>query len=145
MAPVDLPALLARVAERAGSPDQPINLTYASAIHSVPAREMDLETALLNLLDNAVRFSPPGQPVEVDVTGAPGAVRIAIRDHGPGISEAVMPKIFDRFFTTDADRDGTGLGLAIVETVIEAHGGTVRAESPPGQGATFTVTLPVKR
>jgi signal transduction histidine kinase len=61
-------------------------------------------------------------------------VRIAIRDHGPGISEAVMPKIFDRFFTTDADRDGRGLGLAIVETVIEAHGGTVRAESPPGQG-----------
>jgi two-component system sensor histidine kinase ChvG len=131
--------------ERASGPDQPIDLRYLASVKELRGREMDLETALLNLLDNAVRFSPPGVPVEIEVTGGSDALSIAVRDHGPGISPANLPKVFDRFFTTDADRDGTGLGLAIVETVIEAHGGTVRAESPPGEGATFTVTLPVRR
>lgn len=56
-----------------------------------------------------------------------------------------LPKIFDRFFTTDADRDGTGLGLSIVKAVVEAHGGTIRVESRPGEGAPFRVTLPVRR
>jgi two-component system sensor histidine kinase ChvG len=145
LTPVDLPALLARVIERASGPDQPVALRYTAMAEAVRAREMDLETALLNLLDNAVRFSPPGVPVEVEVTGGAASVQIAVRDRGQGISEANLPKIFDRFFTTDADRDGTGLGLAIVKAVIEAHGGSIRVESKPGEGATFTVTLPVRR
>jgi two-component system sensor histidine kinase ChvG len=145
MTPVDLPALLGRVTDRASGPYQPITLRYRSPVRSLRAREVDLEAALLNLLDNAVRFSPPGVPVEIDVSGGPIAVAIAVRDRGPGISPANLPKIFDRFFTTDADRDGTGLGLAIVETVIEAHGGRIRVETSPGEGATFTVTLPVRR
>jgi two-component system, OmpR family, sensor histidine kinase ChvG len=156
MAPVDLPALLDRVTERARLPEKPIELRYRRPVHdgggslgqprrALRARETDLETALFNLLDNAVRFSPRGVPVEVDVAGGPAEVTIAVRDQGPGISPANLPRIFDRFFTTDADRDGTGLGLAIVETVIEAHGGSVRVETAPGEGATFTVTLPVRR
>ncbi len=145
MTPVDLPALLARVTERASGPDQPIALDYRAAVHTLRAREMDLETALSNLIDNAVRFSPPGVPVDVVVSGGPIAVAVSVRDRGPGISPANLPRIFDRFFTTDADRDGTGLGLAIVETVIEAHGGSIRVETSPGEGATFTVTLPVRR
>jgi two-component system sensor histidine kinase ChvG len=145
MIPVDLPALVARVIDRAASPDQPIELRYRAAIRSLRARETDLETALLNLLDNAVRFSPPGQAVEVDVAARPGFLTLTVTDHGPGISPANLPKIFDRFFTTDADRDGTGLGLAIVETVVEAHGGTLTVTSPPGEGATFTVALPLRR
>ena len=142
---IDLPALLGRVVGRASGPEQPVELRYAASWQAIRAREMDLETALLNLLDNAVRFSPPGVAVEVEVTGGAGQVRIAVMDRGPGISEANLPKIFDRFFTTDADRDGTGLGLAIVKAVIEAHGGSIRVESEPGKGATFTVTLPVRR
>jgi two-component system sensor histidine kinase ChvG len=145
MTPVDLPALLARVIDRASSPDQPILLRYEAPVQSLRVREMDLETALLNLLDNAVRFSPQGQPVEVEVTARPGLLTLSVRDHGPGISPANLPKIFDRFFTTDAERDGTGLGLAIVDTVVEAHGGTLRVDSPPGEGATFTVSLPLRR
>jgi two-component system sensor histidine kinase ChvG len=143
MAPVDLEALLARVTERASLPEQPIELRYHATVREVRAREMDLETALLNLLDNAVRFSPPDVPVEVDVNDSRAFVDITIKDRGPGISPANMPKIFDRFFTTDADKDGTGLGLAIVKTVIEAHGGTIRVASRPGEGATFTVSLPL--
>src|SRR6185312_13870744 len=84
MAPVDLPALLRRVIDRASTPDRAIELRFAGpraegprpAPRSLRAREADLETALLNLLDNAVRFSPPGAPVEVEVASGPAAVRI---------------------------------------------------------------------
>ena len=155
LAPVDLPALLERVIERAALPDKPIEMHVRSLRDTGPAprlpapvlraRETDLTTALLNLLENAVRFSPSGVPVEVTVTYAPAWVVVAVHDRGPGIAKANLPRIFDRFFTTDAARDGTGLGLAIVKTVIEAHGGSIRAESPPGEGATFTLTLPLRR
>src|SRR5580704_15874113 len=145
MTPVDLPALLERVTGRAAGPDQPIALRCDPALRPLRAREMDLETALLNLLDNAVRFSPPGVAVEVLAAAAPGAARIAVRDRGPGISPADLPRIFDRFFTTDADRDGTGLGLSIVKAVVDAHGGAIEVESAPGEGATFTMTLPARR
>ena len=142
---VDLPALLARTTERASAPDQPVELRYRARVREIRAREMDLETALLNLLDNAVRFSPPGEPVVVEVDGGADVLQIAVVDRGPGISAANLPKVFDRFFTTDADKDGTGLGLAIARTVIVAHGGSIHVKSEPGQGATFTVTLPVRR
>ncbi|MFT3773423.1 MAG: ATP-binding protein [Minicystis sp.] len=145
MTPVNLPALLERTTDRVSAPDQPVELRYRAPVREIRAREMDLETAILNLLDNAVRFSPPGVPVVVEVDGGAGVVQIAVIDRGPGISPANLAKIFDRFFTTDADKDGTGLGLAIAKTVVEAHGGTIHVKSEPGQGATFTVTLPVRR
>ncbi len=144
MAPVDLPSLLSRVAERA-APSHAFAIRHDAGAHVIRGREADLERALFNLLDNAARFSPPGEPVEIEVTGGAGAVAIAVRDHGAGVSPANLPRIFDRFFTTDRDREGTGLGLAIVQTVIEAHGGSIRVESKPGAGATFTVTLPARR
>ena len=144
MTTVDLPALLGRTTERASAPDQPVDLRYRAAVRQIRVREADLETALLNLLDNAVRFSPPGEPVVVDVVTVPGALRIAVIDRGPGISPAHLGKVFDRFFTTDADRDGTGLGLAIARAVVEAHGGVIEVASTPGEGATFTVVLPVR-
>lgn len=142
---VDLPALLARVTERAGGPAQTFALDYRASTRAIRGREADLETALVNLLDNAARFSPAGSSVEIEVTGGPGSIAVAVRDHGPGISPANLPRIFDRFFTTDRDRDGTGLGLAIVEAVIRAHGGSIRVESKPGAGAAFTAILPAPR
>lgn len=145
MTPVDLPALLDLVTDRASGPDQPIEVHYEAAVREIRAREPDLETALLNLLDNAVRFSPPGAPVRVEVSGDREELRIAVSDQGPGISPANVPRVFDRFFTTDADKEGTGLGLAIAKAVVEAHGGTIDVETALGQGATFTITLPVRR
>jgi two-component system sensor histidine kinase ChvG len=145
MTAVDLRALLTRTTDRASAPDQPIELRFRAPARVLRAREMDLETALLNLLDNAVRFSPPGVPVVVEAEGDAEAIRIAVIDRGPGISPPNLAKIFDRFFTTDADKDGTGLGLSIARTVIEAHGGIIQVESEPGQGATFTVVLPLRR
>jgi len=145
MALCDLEALCSRVAERAATPDQPVLVHYLAPLRFLRARETDLETALLNLLDNAVRFSPAQVPVEITVTGGPALLQIVIADKGRGISPANLPRIFDRFFTTDADRDGTGLGLSIVRSVVVAHGGTIDVASAPGQGTTFTIALPVRR
>lgn len=143
MTVIDLEALLTRVAARSRSIEPAVVLSYRAPARFVRAREADLETAFRNLVDNAARFSPAGEQVEIDVSGDALALRIAVRDHGPGISAKILPRIFDRFFTTDADRDGTGLGLSIVKAVVEAHGGSIVVSC--AKGTTFTVTLPLRR
>ncbi|WP_437476025.1 ATP-binding protein [Sorangium sp. So ce1014] len=149
----DLEALVARVVERCATSGQPVVLRYELRKRLLRARQTDLETALLNLVDNAVRFSPPGEAVVVTVEGGEGGAggeggktaRIAVRDRGPGVPAQHRARIFDRFFTTDESRNGTGLGLAIVKSVVEAHGGAVTVESAPGEGASFVVELPVRQ
>jgi two-component system sensor histidine kinase ChvG len=141
---VDLRALCQRAIERSETPDGAIVFSYESGIHLVRARESDLETALLNLLDNALRFSPPGVPVELSVRGEKKSpwVEIRVTDRGPGVPAEHLSRIFERFYTTDAERDGTGLGLAIVKSVAVAHGGVVGVFRPNEGGACFTVRLP---
>jgi two-component system sensor histidine kinase MprB len=99
-----------------------------------------LTRAIANLLDNAVKWSPPGEPVEVSVREG----TVCVRDHGPGIEPEDLPHVFDRFYRANAARTlpGSGLGLAIVKQVAEAHGGTITARSPTGGGASFTLQLP---
>ncbi|WP_437933560.1 ATP-binding protein [Sorangium sp. So ce341] len=147
MTVLDLEALVARVVERCRGREKPVVLRYEMSKRLLRARQTDLETALLNLLDNAVRFSPPGEAVVVTVEGGEGGrtARISVRDRGPGVPAQHRARIFDRFFTTDESRNGTGLGLAIVKSVVEAHGGAVSVESAPGEGATFVVELPVRQ
>lgn len=144
---IDLEALAIRVVERATTPDQPVLLRYEMKARFLKARETDLETALMNLVENAVKFSPPGEPVDVTITANPEGTlaKIAVRDRGPGIPPQHLPKIFDRFFTTDAERDGTGLGLSIVLSVVQAHGGAVRVGTTPGEGATFVIEIPIRQ
>lgn len=106
-----------------------------------------LEQVLLNLLDNAVRFSPPGAAVRITASRQGGYVVVQVHDQGPGIPAADLELVWERFFRGDQARSrqkgGTGLGLAIVRGIIEGHGGRVWAESPPGGGAVFSFTLPV--
>jgi len=99
--------------------------------------------AVGNLLDNAVKWSPPGKPVEVSVN----AGEVTVRDHGPGIAEDDLPHVFDRFYRARAARGlpGSGLGLAIVKQVAEAYGGSVIAESAPGGGARLRLSLPLSQ
>lgn len=146
MRPCDIESLAQRAVERVSSPDQPVELKYQAEKCILTCRAMDMETALGNLLENAVRFSPASQPVTLTIDGGPqtGVMRFVVQDRGPGIPAAILPRIFDRFFTTDADRDGTGLGLAIVKSVAETHGGRVSVESRPGEGATFTMEVPYR-
>jgi two-component system, OmpR family, sensor histidine kinase MprB len=100
-----------------------------------------LARAVGNLLDNAVKWSPPGQPVEVSVS----AGEVTVRDHGPGISEDDLPHVFDRFYRAAAARGlpGSGLGLAIVKQVADTHGGSVSADAAPGGGARLRLILPL--
>jgi two-component system sensor histidine kinase MprB len=100
-----------------------------------------LARAVGNLLDNAVKWGPPGAPVEVFVS----AGEAIVRDHGPGIAEEDLPHVFDRFYRASAARGlpGSGLGLAIVKHVADAHGGTVVAEPAPGGGTRLRLALPV--
>jgi two-component system sensor histidine kinase MprB len=106
-------------------------------VRAAPAR---LDRAIANLLDNAAKWGPSGGPVEVRVRD--GYLRV--RDHGPGISAADLPNVFDRFYRAPAARGlpGSGLGLAIVRQVAETHGGSVSADSDPGGGAALELRLP---
>jgi two-component system sensor histidine kinase SenX3 len=113
-----------------------------------------LVTALTNLIENAIAYSPPGTTVTVraDVRGGhnaqdPEGVEISVRDEGVGIEPSEQRRIFERFYRVDAARSratgGTGLGLAIVKHIASNHGGRVDVQSAPGQGSTFTLHLPV--
>ncbi|MFD4643059.1 sensor histidine kinase [Lentzea sp. NPDC058436] len=112
----------------------------------VPGDRSLLVTALTNLLDNAVAYSPPGSPVSVSRRLVDGHVEIAVTDRGIGIAEDQQVRVFERFYRVDKARSratgGTGLGLAIVKHVAANHGGEVKLWSLPGTGSTFTLRLP---
>jgi signal transduction histidine kinase len=115
---------------------------------TVPGDAAALETAVLNLLDNAVKYSKDAVQVEVELAAnGDGQAHLRIRDHGLGMSRAHLRFIFNRFYRIGAEvrrsRTGTGLGLFIVKSVVKGHRGTITAESAgPDRGSTFTVTLP---
>ena len=121
-----------------------------SLTHDLPTVEGDptqIQQVLINLVRNAfdaMRAAPPGRPV-VDIAtdyNGDGAISVAVRDYGSGISETTRERLFEQFFTTKDD--GLGMGLAIVRSIIEAHGGTVAAENAEGGGARFHFRLPIK-
>jgi signal transduction histidine kinase len=106
-----------------------------------------LRQALANLVDNAVKYSPPGGRVDLSAARQGSAVVIQVRDTGPGISAQDLPRIWDRLYRGDQSRStrGLGLGLSLVKASIEAQAGTVDVASRSGQGATFTISLPASR
>jgi two-component system phosphate regulon sensor histidine kinase PhoR len=105
-----------------------------------------LSAAVVNLLDNAVKYTQERGTIELCVSLRPESVRIAVRDNGPGIPREVQPRIFERFYRVDKSRSremgGTGLGLAIARHAVENHGGSLTVQSEPGKGAVFTIELP---
>jgi len=112
----------------------------------LPADPLLLTRAVVNLVSNAVAYSEPGGRVLVRGERVGSAVAISVRDWGVGIAREHLPRIFERFYRVDRgrsrERGGTGLGLAIVKHVALVHGGTASAESEPGRGSTFTITIP---
>lgn len=116
---------------------------------SLRADSLRLRQVMLNLLTNAIKYTPEAGRVEVSLSQAEDQVEIEISDTGIGIDSAHLDKIFNRFYRidkTDNRHDGgSGLGLAIVKWIVEAHGGTVNVSSVPNQGSTFKVALPISR
>jgi len=118
---------------------------------SLPAADVDFEfiqQVLKQLLDNAVKYSPPGSPLTIAAGVAGEKIVISVADHGKGIPEAEQARIFEKFYRGRASRDetlGTGLGLSIAKGIIEAHGGKVWVTSQPGQGSIFSFALPVSK
>lgn len=106
-----------------------------------------LEQALLNLLSNAQKFSPPGTTVDLEIVATDGQVAWVVRDAGVGIDAADRAQLFERFFVGRTDRTGagrgTGLGLPIARAIAQAHGGEIEVESQPGVGSTFRLVVPL--
>ena len=105
-----------------------------------------IHQVLINLLHNAISYTPEGGSVLLEARAVQGGVEISVCDNGIGIPPEDVPRIFERFYRVDKarsrDQGGTGLGLSIVKHIVEAHGGEVRVESKPGKGSRFSVFLP---
>ncbi|MEU8303199.1 ATP-binding protein [Actinomadura sp. NPDC048955] len=152
--PVDLLAVAADSVQEARvlAPERTIDLTVEGGLaYQVRGDEPRLRQVLGNLLANAITHTPEGTPVEVRLS--PGTLRdepaavVAVADQGPGLAPDQVERVFERFYRSDEGRSrddgGAGLGLAIVAALVAAHEGVVRADSTPGEGATFSVVLPL--
>jgi two-component system, OmpR family, phosphate regulon sensor histidine kinase PhoR len=131
--------------EKAGAKRITIDLGPLREAPPVLADRGKLEQVLINLLDNAVKYTPENGSISISAAATDDMVRIAISDTGIGIPPKELPRIFERFYRVDPARSreqgGTGLGLAIVKHIVQLHGGTVAVESTPGKGSTFSFTL----
>ena len=148
----DLRELIGDVAETAGMLGESGDITVRSEIPDQPVTmSVDrhrIREMLLNLVTNAIKYTPPGGTVSLSLTQEDGAVVFTVADTGIGIAPGDLPHIFERFWRADparsrtGDRPGTGLGLAITKWIAEAHGGSITVQSRPGRGSVFTVRLP---
>lgn len=148
-APVDAAATARELTEvyRRRASDLGIVFRAEIADEPLPVRvvELQLKQLLTNLLDNAFQFTAAGREVRFHVHRQDGAIVLEVSDEGSGIEPELLPKVFDRFFTTENPRTGnrgTGLGLAIAKSIATANGGTISVRSELGSGSTFTVIFP---
>jgi signal transduction histidine kinase len=147
---VDLARVVDEAVEAAALAQQEVPVV-ASVVGRIPAIRGDrarLRQVLGNLIDNAVKYSPEGGEVRVSAAAANGAVRIAVRDAGPGIPRDQQARIFEKFGRAEVEgglKPGTGLGLFIARSIAEAHGGSLNVTSGAEPGSTFTLTLPLGR
>jgi signal transduction histidine kinase len=148
----DLRALLGDVVETAGMLGEGSGVSVTSTMPERPVRmAVDphrIREMLLNLVTNAIKYTPKGGTIDLSLADQDGAVSITVRDTGIGIAPGDLPHIFERFWRADparsrtGQRPGTGLGLAITKWIAEAHGGGITVQSRPGRGTIFTVRLP---
>jgi signal transduction histidine kinase len=147
------PVEVGRVVERAVEMMRPLaDDAHPLVLHMdeqplvAPVDASRVQTIVANLVDNAIKYSPAGGPVECDVTGSEESVQIAVRDYGVGIADEDLPRLFSRFsrVSSEATRHipGIGLGLYLARELARLHGGDIDVQSEPGVGSTFVLTLP---
>jgi len=136
-------AALGRFEKRFG--DRSVTTRVPTDLPLVLIDDVLIEQVLINLLDNALKYTAADTPIEISASSADGTVLVEVADRGPGLPPGDEKRIFDKFFRggTGAVR-GAGLGLAICQGIVEAHGGRIWAENRPGGGVAFRFTLPVK-
>jgi heavy metal sensor kinase len=149
---VDLKEVMSELAETASILGEQAQVAVSVRIPQEPMiAALDrsrIRQLLMNLLTNAIKYTPAGGSVNIDCVSQDGEVVFSVQDTGVGIAPGDLPHIFDRFWRADAartrfgDRPGAGLGLAICKWIAEAHGGRITVQSRPGKGTTFVVTLP---
>jgi signal transduction histidine kinase len=148
----DLREIVTDVAETAGMLGESAGVTAEHTMPHTPVRlpvdRHRIREMLLNMVTNAIKYTPQGGKVALSLDEDEKAVTFVVRDSGIGIAAGDLPHIFERFWRADqarsrtGDRPGTGLGLAITKWIAEAHGGTITVQSRPGRGSIFTVRLP---
>jgi two-component system phosphate regulon sensor histidine kinase PhoR len=138
---------LSHLFDRAEAVDLALTLDAPSSLPRARADPDRLEQALINLMDNAIKYTPAGGTVTARLISEGGYVRVDISDTGPGISPDDLPHLFEPLYRAESARGlpGTGLGLTIVRTILEQHGTSISVSSTPGRGTTFTFRLPVAR
>ena len=147
-AQVDVQSLFVRAADRLriAHRDRPLSLSLDGDPGMIAADPGRVEQVLINLVDNAVRYSASGSPVVIELRATEREVQFSVTDQGIGIPAEEAERIFQRFYRVDNSAarraKGTGLGLFIVRAIVQAHGGRIWVESTPGQGSTFQVVLP---
>ena len=127
-----------------GLKEHPLELKIPSDLHLVSFDTLLMEQVFANLMENALRHTPPGTPVEINIKPEETAVEIEIADRGPGLPVLEGEDIFHKFKQSAPTRMGAGIGLSICRVIVEAHGGRIRAENRPGGGASFKFTIPVE-
>lgn len=147
--PLDLAALARKAADtlRPAAEARNTALSGPDAPCPVSGNPDQLLRLVLNLVSNAIDYSPAGATVRIDCSRTPAAAVLSVSDNGPGIDPADLPHLFDRFYRASRSRTRdsghAGIGLALCKAIAEAHGGTLSVSSTPGQGATFTATFPL--
>lgn len=124
--------------------NRPVKVSVAPAMPMLRIDAVMIEQVLINLLENAARYTPTGSALEIDVAVLDNNVEISVADHGTGIPKGLEEKLFEKFYQVrhETAQSGVGLGLAICRAIVEVHGGGIRAQNRPEGGAVFTITLP---
>ncbi|HEY2824136.1 MAG TPA: ATP-binding protein [Gemmatimonadales bacterium] len=122
----------------------PVTVRLPADLPLVPLDGLLIEQVLINLLENAIKYTPPGTPIDIAAARDDGAVRVSVADRGPGLVPGEEARVFEKFYrspTVPTSASGVGLGLTICKGIVTSHGGKIWAESRPGGGAVFHFTL----
>ena len=135
-------AALSRVGKRLAN--RRVTTRVPPSLPLVPMDDVLVEQVLVNVLDNALKYTPPGSPIEIIATATDRAATVEVADRGPGLPHGEEDKVFEKFYRGRSDGErGAGLGLAICQGVVRAHGGRIWAQNLPGGGVAFLFTLPI--